>query len=321
MKIGIPGSLLYYYYYPFWQTLFEKLGNEVVLSDPTSGDLLNEGVKESVSEICVPMKVYVGQVLNLLEKGVDLIYIPRFVSIRKGITFCPKFLGLPDMIKNSLSAVKGRILTHEIRAKTDDISEYKNYVSFRDIFQVSRGELKKALDKARQNWLKFRSLQQEGYKTEKLLLGEKEKREEGFLKIGVLGYVYNLYDRFINMDFMERLEEMGAKIVTFEMLDGEIIDRFVRNLRKPMFWEFTNKLMAAGYHFINSEDIDGIIHITAFGCGPDSILGPFLEIDAGKKNKPFMTLRIDEQTGESHLITRIEAFLDLLRLKKRSDIA
>src|SRR5690554_5952455 len=133
MKIGIPGSLLYYYYYPFWQTLFEKLGNEVVLSDPTSGDLLNEGVKESVSEICVPMKVYVGQVLNLLEKGVDLIYIPRFVSIRKGITFCPKFLGLPDMIKNSLSAVKGRILTHEIRAKTDDISEYKNYVSFRDI--------------------------------------------------------------------------------------------------------------------------------------------------------------------------------------------
>lgn len=321
MKIGIPVSLLYYYYYPFWQTLFEKLGNEVVLSDPTSGDLLNEGVKESVSEICVPMKVYVGQVLNLLEKGVDLIYIPRFVSIRKGITFCPKFLGLPDMIKNSLSAVKGRILTHEIRAKTDDISEYKNYVSFRDIFQVSRGELKKALDKARQNWLKFRSLQQEGYKTEKLLLGEKEKREEGFLKIGVLGYVYNLYDRFINMDFMERLEEMGAKIVTFEMLDGEIIDRFVRNLRKPMFWEFTNKLMAAGYHFINSEDIDGIIHITAFGCGPDSILGPFLEIDAGKKNKPFMTLRIDEQTGESHLITRIEAFLDLLRLKKRSDIA
>ena len=139
------------------------------------------------------------------------------------------------MIKNSLSAVKGRILTHEIRAKTDDISEYKNYVSFRDIFQVSRGELKKALDKARQNWLKFRSLQQEGYKTEKLLLGEKEKREEGVLKIGVLGYVYNLYDRFINMDFMERLEEMGAKIVTFEMLDEEIIDDLSEICGNPCF--------------------------------------------------------------------------------------
>jgi predicted nucleotide-binding protein (sugar kinase/HSP70/actin superfamily) len=29
-----------------------------------------------------------------------------------------------------------------------------------------------------------------------------------------------------------------------------------------------------------------------------------------------MTLRIDEQTGESHIMTRIEAFIDLLRLKK-----
>ena len=75
-------------------------------------------------------------------KGVDLIYIPRFVSIRKGITFCPKFLGLPDMIKNSLSAVKGRILTHEIRAKTDDISEYK-IMSLLGISFRSAGELKK----------------------------------------------------------------------------------------------------------------------------------------------------------------------------------
>ena len=90
MKIGIPGSLLYYYYYPFWQTLFEKLGNEVVLSDPTSGDLLNEGVKESVSEICVPMKVYVGQVLNLLEKGVDSHLYTPFCEYQKGYYFLSK---------------------------------------------------------------------------------------------------------------------------------------------------------------------------------------------------------------------------------------
>lgn len=29
-----------------------------------------------------------------------------------------------------------------------------------------------------------------------------------------------------------------------------------------------------------------------------------------------MTLRIDEQTGESHVITRVEAFTDLIRIKK-----
>lgn len=135
MKIGIPRSLLYYYYYPFWQTLFKELGMELILSEANSGDLLNQGAKEAVPEICVPMKVYVGQVLNLLEKGVELIYIPRFVSIRKGITFCPKFLGLPDMLMNSLSGLDGKILTHEIRSRTDDISAYRNYALLESFFR------------------------------------------------------------------------------------------------------------------------------------------------------------------------------------------
>ncbi|HHU91789.1 MAG TPA: hypothetical protein GXZ20_01465 [Halanaerobiaceae bacterium] len=319
MKIGIPRSLLYYYYYPFWQTLFKELGMELILSEANSGDLLNQGAKEAVPEICVPMKVYVGQVLNLLEKGVELIYIPRFVSIRKGITFCPKFLGLPDMLMNSLSGLDGKILTHEIRSRTDDISAYRNYALFRELFQVSKSKLSRALKAARRDWLEFRKLQQEGYKTEKLLQGEKEKRAEGSLKIGVLAYVYNLYDRYINMDFLERLEEKGVKLVSFEMLDEDLINKFIAKLRKPFFWEFTNKLMAAGHYFINSAEIDGIIHLTAFACGPDAILGPFLDLEAQGKNKPFMTLRIDEQTGESHFLTRIEAFVDLLSLKKRSD--
>lgn len=83
-----------------------------------------------------------------------------------------------------------------------------------------------------------------------------------------------------------------------------------------MFWEFTNMLLGTAYEFMERDDIDGIIHITAFGCGPDSILEPFLTIDSEKHKKPFMTLRIDEQTGESHIITRLEAFTDLIRIKK-----
>jgi len=33
IKIGIPGALLYY---PMWQTFFEELGAEVVVSPPTT---------------------------------------------------------------------------------------------------------------------------------------------------------------------------------------------------------------------------------------------------------------------------------------------
>lgn len=320
MRIGLAKSLLYYYYYPFWKSLFNNLGSELIVSDSSSTDLLNKGVKESISEICVPMKVYIGQIFDLLNKDIDKIYIPRFLSIREGVTFCPKFLGLPDMIKNSIAGIDDRILTHQISSKTDDISNYQNYRFLKDILNVSDIELKKALKLARKDWLTFRELQKKGYKTGKLLEGKKEKYYSQGLNIALLGYVYNMHDTFINMDLISRLQEMGVHIFTFEMLEDEITENFVKGLRKPMFWEFTNKLYAAGNHFMKSENIDGIIHVTAFGCGPDSILGPFLEIEAENINKPFMTLRIDEQTGESHLLTRIEAFIDLLKLNKRREL-
>lgn len=320
MRLGLPKSLLYYYYYPFWKKLFDLLDVELVLSEATSTDLLNRGVKESISEICVPMKVYIGQVLNLIDKGVDKIYVPRFISIREGVTFCPKFLGLPDMIKHSLPDLYEKIFTHHIESKNDDISAYDNYSIFKNVFNKTDNEVKNALNTANREWIEFRKLQKEGYKTEELLKGKKVKMTEGSLNIGLLGYVYNMYEKYINMDLINRLEEMGVSVTTFEMIDQDIIEDFVNDLEKPMFWEFTNKLMAVGYHFMESDNIDGIIHVTAFGCGPDSILGPFLEIDADEANKPFMTLRIDEQTGESHLLTRLEAFIDLLKLNKRREI-
>jgi len=327
--IGIPKSLLYYYYYPFWKTLFKNLGFQILVSEATSEKILNKGVKNSISEICVPMKIYIGQVRDLQKKGVDYIYIPRFVSIKKGITFCPKFLGLPDMIENSLKEMEGLILSNKIKADSDDISDFKHYKSFQEELNVGKRELRKALKLAQQEWIKFRKSHQEGLTIDKALpdsvccsesndevKNQERDKKDNQVTIGLLGYVYNVYDNYINMDLLDRLRQLNIDVVTFEMLDEKVIEKELASFDKKMFWQFTNKIMGAGYHFIKSPNIDGIIHISAFGCGPDSILGPFLETDVDKAGKPFMTLRIDEQTGESHLITRIEAFTDLIKLKK-----
>ncbi|MDP9749736.1 MULTISPECIES: acyl-CoA dehydratase activase-related protein [Thermoanaerobacter] len=316
MKIGIPKALMYYFYYPFWKTLFESLGFEVVTSDDTSKSILDIGVKEAVAEICVPMKVYTGHVLNLLDKNVDYIYIPRFVSLRKGIFMCPKFMGLPDMIKGLFDGIENKILTHNIVSKSTDISEFHNYTVFIDKLGVSRKDLKNALKKARDKWLEFRALNKQGYDINELLTSDKPKKYDGDITIGLIGYVYNVYDRFVNMDLLNVFRKLNIKVVTFDMMEERIIQRQLKKFKKNMFWEFTNMLLGTAYEFMERDDIDGIIHITAFGCGPDSILEPFLTIDSEKHKKPFMTLRIDEQTGESHVITRVEAFTDLIRIKK-----
>ncbi len=304
LKLGIPRALLYYFYYPFWEKLFSELDIELIVSNYTSREQLDKGIKYSISEICVPIKVYIGHVLDLINQGVDYVYIPRIISIKKNIFLCPKFLGLPDMIKNSIPEIENKILTHQITAKDDSLAGFKNYLGMADKLNISKWKLFWALQKANSHWQEHRKTQLQVNIDKKVLT------------IALIGYVYNIYDRFINMDLLRHLREMGINIVTFEMVDSQIIEQEVKLFPKPMFWEFTNKLLGAGYHFLKSPDIDGIIYVSAFGCGPDSILGSFLEIDANQANKPFMTLRIDEQTGESHLLTRIEAFVDLLKLKK-----
>ncbi len=100
MKIGIPRALSYYTYYPFWYGFLTALGIDIVLSDRTTKQTMSNGSSLVVSETCLPVKVYVGHVLNLLDKGIDTIFIPSIQSISKKIYNCPKLRGLPDLVRN-----------------------------------------------------------------------------------------------------------------------------------------------------------------------------------------------------------------------------
>ncbi|MEC9490218.1 MAG: acyl-CoA dehydratase activase-related protein [Halanaerobiales bacterium] len=343
-KIGIPRALLYYYYFPFWLRLFDELNLESVISDNTSRELLDKGVKKSLSEICVPIKVMIGHVLNLDQKNVDYIFLPRFHSIRKDVVFCPKIIGLPDMVKHSLPGLEAEIIADQIDSKSDDIAQFANHQQLAETFSIPKKEMKKALREASSFWQRYRNLLYQGYLIndfsrlddleglEKLIskfenekqLPQSQRKDivtpenEEVVDIAVIGYVYNFSDQYLNMDILNKLKEMGVRVHTFSMVAVEIIEKELAKPRKPMFWEFTNKLYGAAEHYFKNDQIDGVIHLTAFGCGPDSILGQILDVDAKEYDKAFMTLRIDEQTGESHIITRIEAFIDLLRLKKEN---
>src|SRR5574344_2839330 len=100
MQIGIPRGMSYYSIFPFMYGFFEYLGIKIILSDPTTKKTMNEGSSLVVTETCLPIKVYVGHILNLLEKDIDKIYIQSLQSIAPKIYNCSKIRGLPDLIRN-----------------------------------------------------------------------------------------------------------------------------------------------------------------------------------------------------------------------------
>lgn len=64
---------------------------------------------------------------------------------------------------------------------------------------------------------------------------------------------------------------------------------------------------------MQSMKIHGIILVSSFGCGPDSLTNELVDIEAKKNNFPLMILIIDEHSGEVGLNTRLEAFVEMLR--------
>lgn len=58
--------------------------------------------------------------------------------------------------------------------------------------------------------------------------------------------------------------------------------------------------------------------VVAFGCGPDSLVRELIERDLVKPiDFPEITITIDEHSSELGLITRLEAFVDMLVRRKQ----
>lgn len=323
-KIGIPYALYFYEYYPLWRDFLTRLGAEVVLSKPTNKTILDLGIRSALSEICLPVKVFYGHVLSLANQ-VDYILIPRMVCIEKGAHFCPKIIGLPDMVKASLSSLCPMI--------NPIIDIRKPYGTWQDsLFQVGKllTENSQIIYKAfSASWDDF----QKNYVTH--LLDPKVlkpgpfplnsgaislKQDEIPINIAVVGHNYLINDPYLNLNLREKLKSMQVNVLTPEMVEPHIIKKQLKKLYKPIFWSLSRKVVGAALYYFENK-VEGIIHLTSFECGEDSMVGELIHHQSQQYPEVAYTEFVfDEHSGEAGINTRIEAFLDMVRRKKRYEI-
>jgi predicted nucleotide-binding protein (sugar kinase/HSP70/actin superfamily) len=317
VKVGIPRALLYYYYY-LWKTFFEGLGAQVILSSPSTKGILTDGLRFAVDEICLPVKLAFGHVLDLIGK-VDYIFLPRLISIRRNEYICPKFLGLPDMVRR-LAGIPPLIDVNVNRYRGDNelcqVIKEVGRLFTRNNFKIwltCRRSLK-----VQKHY--FRLLQLGLMPAEALAVLENRVKNEplaapGKITVALLGHPYNIYDPFINMNIIGRLRAMGANVITAENLQEQTVVSYAARLPKKLFWTLGQRMIGAALHYLERSDVNGMIHVAAFGCGPDSMTGELIERRARAAGMPFLNLTLDEHTGEAGIITRLEAFLDMVRWK------
>ncbi len=304
-RVGIPRAMLYYEYFPVWESFFNSLNIEIIISPKTNVDILNAGIINSVDECCLPVKLFHGHV-NYLKDKVDYIFVPKFISLHKKEYCCPKLLGLPDMIKHSMSDLP-IIIDPEINSDKRN-SLKKSAFEIGKVLGVNQFEIRKAYKAALQT-IEDNQLWQLPIRSSKI--GEKN--------ILVLGHSYNVFDEFLNMDLFEKLRKENINIMVAEDVNEKEIRYYSNQIKKRMFWTHGRRIIGSAFSMIENNNIDGIIYLSSFGCGLDSVLIHLVSKRAINAKVPIIVMTLDEQTGEAGFKTRLEAFLDMLEWRVKDE--
>ncbi len=315
--VGIPRGMFYYDYYFLWKKFFNNLDVEVVISPKTNKEILDAGIFSCVDEACLPVKVFHGHVEYLKDK-VDYLFIPKFISLYRMEYCCPKHLGLPDMIKHSIEGLP-EIITPVINLRKSNRNLKKSILYTGKYFINSNYKILKAYDRAFKEFAEYNKLLDQGIVSlnaiefDSLNMRTNTFSENHEMNILLLGHSYNIYDDYINMNIANKLKRNGIGLITAEMIKEEIARQYASQLSKRMFWTHGQRIVGSAFYLIEEGMVDGIIYISAFGCGLDSVLMDLVERKARQYKVPFTLLIIDEQTGEAGINTRIEAFIDMLK--------
>ena len=298
--IGLPRALLYYRYHDLWKTFFEELGCKVVISEPSNQQILENGIKHSIDETCLSLKLYLGHVQSLKNRC-DYVLVPRIICLKKHEKLCTNFNALYDIVHNTFPKIP--LLNYNI-----DVS--KKETEFFAFLKMGRELGFSYLDSIR-SYQKAKKVEQ---KKRKRKIEQQEKQlNSNKTKILLVSHAYNLYDPLIGESIITYLKKQGIEVILADIYDTKKLKEEAKMISRSNYWTYNKELLGALTHYKNQ--VDGIILLSTFPCGPDSLTN---EMCLRKvHNVPLIHLIIDELKAEAGILTRLESFLDIIDEKKK----
>jgi len=319
-RIGIPRALLFYRYFPFWEAFFQTLNFEVVVSRPSHRGLIEEGFKFADDDTCIPMKMAFAHTINIKEQ-IDFLFLPRLLSLDGKTCACPRLAGLPEMLKYSIPNLP-TILDPYVDERHRNSTLNRSFTEMALALGKRSKEIKQALHEGEKAYSLSKKRKEEGERApeffkeviERNLMDQKDHLTK---KIAVVGHPYCLYDPYFNFDLLKILQQSQVSVYTQVMILGEAIDSEIQEFGKNIYWDSGREILGASLHYLHTNQIDGLIYLTCFSCGVDSMIEPLVKHRIEEDGKIlYLCLMIDEHTGPTGLLTRVEAFLETLERKR-----
>lgn len=296
-----------------------------------------EGGADYVAMITSPGCCRLGQYGNSIENAlVDMGYHARYVELSLYDGIKGMYNVLKDISGKNDPILFARAINIAIRKMflLDDLEENLAYYRAREINQ---GDADKHYAKALQ-YVKDVEHSRDLKRAKKLAFDEMKKvkidPKKEVLNVDLTGEIYLVCDSFSNQNITKELGKMGVQvrrsltvssfikdaIIPKAFREGEThLQRAYRMAKPYLMRDIGGDSLecVSDVAYANERGIDGIIHISPFTCMPEIMSQNIFPAMRENCDIPILPLIMDEQTGKAGYLTRLEAFVDLMRRRKR----
>lgn len=219
--------------------------------------------------------------------------------------------------------------------KTRAVDEIEKRVQVIRAREVKRGEADKIYDQARQALDRAQAkaeIEKIKKESQEALAAVKIEKERPVLRIALVGEIYTVLEPFMNLNIERLLGRMGVEVTRSLYLSEWINDHLFLGLLRIKGGAKQHKKFAPPYlnHFVGGHGMetvggtvyyarhgfDGVIQLAPLTCMPEIVAESILPTVSRVEGIPTLTIFLDEQTGEAGLVTRLEAFIDMISHQK-----
>lgn len=339
------------YYVPAEYLLSNILNAKIIKAPKITTKTIELGTKHSPEFVCTPFKYTLGTLIECLEKGADTLiqmgggcrygyYFELQEKILKDLDYdftminlvtegktrirrINKMLKEIDPKYNKIKAIYYTFITMKMIKYMDKIDDY---IRENIGFEVNKGSFEKLKQEMLIKFSKVKS-----YHELKVLYRNYKKRFESIkvykkdnrLKIGIIGELYTVMEPFSNYFLEKELASHNIEIKRFTNVDYLFLrkgKRMKKYLKNNKYIKYSCGADAsdnvANTEYLCKNGYDGIIHIKSSFCTPEIGAMPIINKVSNEYNIPVIYFSFDSQASETGIKTRLEAFYDMLEMRK-----
>jgi predicted nucleotide-binding protein (sugar kinase/HSP70/actin superfamily) len=149
------------------------------------------------------------------------------------------------------------------------------------------------------------------------------------LIVGITGEFYVLLEPFSSFDIERELGKLGVEVRRTTFISGWTKFSFFLNplgineksrIHKAALPYLKRDIGGDGWESVgekvlHAKEYDGLVHLVPFTCMPEIIAENIMP--STRESIPVLTILCDEQIAKAGVLTRLEAFVDLLERKRR----